>query len=161
MNKCNKLFLLINIRLAAGIDRIYTLHVAYFCTVPKRAIAILLLLSLFYQTFLKLGIVIWYHVNKDYIASTLCENRNRPEKKCCGRCYLNKQLRKADGNEKGANGTVPEKWNMGEIAAYILPQPFALRLSIEKVEKQKYGRLHQTLPSAPPSEFFHPPGLSC
>jgi hypothetical protein len=93
--------------------------------VPHRIIAILLMLSLSYQAFIKLGIVIWFECNRDYIAKNLCENRAQPEKKCCGKCYLNKQMRKADPVKKD-NNTIPEKWNMGEVAVFTIPTSFQL-----------------------------------
>ena len=88
----------------------------------RQLIAILLLLSISYQSFVKLGIVIWYQVNKEYVARNLCENKNQPEKKCCGKCYLNKQLSKADKGTTENTSSVPKKWNLGEVIAYTLPQ---------------------------------------
>ncbi len=88
----------------------------------RQLIAILLLLSISYQSFVKLGIVIWYQVNKEFVARNLCENKNQPEKKCCGKCYLNKQLNKADKGTTQRTNSVPQKWNLGELIAYTLPQ---------------------------------------
>ena len=36
--------------------------------------------------------IIEYEMNKEYIASVLCENRARPVKSCNGKCYLQKRL---------------------------------------------------------------------
>ncbi len=35
-----------------------------------------------------------YIVNYDYIVNVLCENKDKPELKCDGKCYLAKQLAK-------------------------------------------------------------------
>lgn len=35
-----------------------------------------------------------YQVNRDYIASTLCINKDRPELNCNGYCYLKTQMKK-------------------------------------------------------------------
>ena len=50
-----------------------------------------------------------YAVNKDYIAAELCENKDRPEMKCGGSCYLMKQLSKAAQESPGnqENNTEP------------------------------------------------------
>ena len=88
----------------------------------RQLIAILLLLCISYQSFVKLGIVIWYQVNKEYVSRNLCENKNQPEKKCCGKCYLNKQLNKADKGTTENTSSVPKKWNLGELIAYTLSQ---------------------------------------
>lgn len=37
-----------------------------------------------------------YVVNYDYIVQNLCENRDKPELSCNGKCYLAKQLSKTD-----------------------------------------------------------------
>jgi hypothetical protein len=49
-----------------------------------------------------------YALNKDFITSSLCENRFRPEVHCGGTCYLNKQLTRANDNQDTQNhqGTV-------------------------------------------------------
>lgn len=42
-----------------------------------------------------------YIVNYDYIVNVLCENKDRPELQCDGKCYLSKMLAKEakdDGN---------------------------------------------------------------
>lgn len=128
---------------------------------PRRLIAILLLLSLSYQSFVKLGIVIWYECNRDYVAKNLCENRNRPEMKCYGKCYLCKQLKKADREDNKSNN-VPEKWNMGEVMVYVMPAPIfqlpftalPVRTSIP-LANERYG--HQQSPG----DIFHPPLSAC
>lgn len=51
-----------------------------------------LLVVFLMQTFSSLVVYANYLVNKEYIATTLCENREMPEMKCDGKCYLRKQL---------------------------------------------------------------------
>jgi hypothetical protein len=75
----------------------------------KSYISCLLLLSVLLQTFSKTVICVDFYANQDYIAKTLCENRDKPLLHCCGRCQLRKRLhqdaekdkdnpsRKADG----------------------------------------------------------------
>lgn len=43
-----------------------------------------------------------YWMNRDYIASTLCENKDKPELKCEGKCHLKKEIQEnsEDGNEE-------------------------------------------------------------
>lgn len=41
-----------------------------------------------------------FELNRDYIASKLCENRNKPWMHCNGRCYLAKKLKQAEEKEK-------------------------------------------------------------
>ncbi len=59
------------------------------------------------KDFAALGWNIWYTVNKTYVAEELCQNKARPELKCNGKCYLAKQLRKAEEPVPGSNA--PER----------------------------------------------------
>ncbi len=126
----------------------------------RQLIAILLLLSISYQSFVKLGIVIWYQVNKEYVARNLCENKNRPEKKCCGKCYLNKQLNKADKGTAESTSSVPQKWNLGELIAYTLPHT----VNILPLFYSESNNTHHTLyvsfsPEGTYIPVFHPPSF--
>lgn len=47
----------------------------------------------------KAGFIIYWKANQAYITATLCENKDKPEMNCNGKCYLNKQLKKADDTE--------------------------------------------------------------
>jgi hypothetical protein len=40
-----------------------------------------------------------YSLNRNYIASSLCENKSKTEMHCAGKCYLNKQLEKSNENQ--------------------------------------------------------------
>jgi len=54
---------------------------------------------------------IWYVVNKEYVAQKLCENQAIPMLNCNGKCYLSKQLEKAESAlknlEKNHNNNRP------------------------------------------------------
>ena len=50
------------------------------------------------------GIIAHYRLNKDYIARVLCENRDKPQLHCDGKCYLAKQL-KAQQNRQDKETT--------------------------------------------------------
>jgi hypothetical protein len=41
-----------------------------------------------------------YSLNKNFIAANLCENRSKTAMHCAGRCYLNKQLTRANDNQE-------------------------------------------------------------
>ena len=42
--------------------------------------------------------LIEYQTNKEYIASVLCKNRNKPEMACYGKCYLNKKIEESQSH---------------------------------------------------------------
>lgn len=58
----------------------------------RQSIAVLLIFSLCYQTFYNLGVTAYWVANRAYIAENLCENRDKPQMKCNGKCYLKKKM---------------------------------------------------------------------
>lgn len=52
------------------------------------------------QSLLNMAVIAYYEWNKAYIAEKLCINKLKPELKCEGKCYLGKQLKKAEEAEK-------------------------------------------------------------
>ncbi len=53
---------------------------------------VLLAMGLFSRTF----VAAHFYYNQSYIVLTLCENKNKPQMKCNGKCYLAKQLKKVE-----------------------------------------------------------------
>lgn len=43
--------------------------------------------------------LIEYNMNKEYIVSVLCENRNKPELGCNGKCYLDKKIKSSKSHD--------------------------------------------------------------
>lgn len=63
-------------------------------------IAVFLLTALMFSTFSRQFIYAGFELNQDYISSKLCENRDKPELQCAGKCYLMKKLKQAEEKEK-------------------------------------------------------------
>lgn len=76
------------------------------------------MLSLSFQSLMKLGITTWYELNKNYVADVLCINKDKPELHCNGKCYLNKQLKKADNTE--SNKDQPPVSKKIEITEFLV-----------------------------------------
>lgn len=57
-------------------------------------------LGMFFYTLYMLAMIqpimplVEYSLNKEYIASVLCENRAKPQLSCNGKCYVQKELKK-------------------------------------------------------------------
>lgn len=62
----------------------------------RRATAILLLVALPFQFVVKIGVVGYYLLNRDYIAGALCVNRSKPGMHCKGTCYLAARMTNAE-----------------------------------------------------------------
>ena len=46
------------------------------------------------QSFSQCTLIIGYYLNQSFIALNKCENRNKPEMHCNGKCFLAKQMKK-------------------------------------------------------------------
>src|SRR4051812_40206188 len=75
----------------------------------KKVISIFLLSAIILQTFMNVGIGVYYHLNKAYIVRQLCENRSNAKMHCNGHCYLSKQLKKAEEKETKSTRCLKEK----------------------------------------------------
>lgn len=112
-----------------------------------------------YQYMIKLGIIAWYELNKEYVAAALCENKNKPELNCCGKCYLNKQLKKAD-NPKEDSKQLPSKNYKAELSEFL---PAAIT-GISYITPPGAKIFHDSYISpkaySPVAAIFHPPPVS-
>ncbi len=86
----------------------------------KQWTSILLLLLLTWQTMFKVGYIIYWKANQAYIAETFCENKNKPQMHCNGKCYLNKQLKKADNTESDNKGIPNAILKLKSIDLFVL-----------------------------------------
>lgn len=120
----------------------------------KKPAAILLMLCCCYQMVVKVGIVAWYNINKEYVAAELCENRDKPELNCCGKCYLNKQINKVDQNTGSEKQTV--KLEKTELIAILYHNEILLTPFIAQ-EIIRAGVYRQPTGFEPILSVFHPP----
>lgn len=66
----------------------------------SRLIAFTLLLALISSNLSTLFVYAEFKANQRYIAETLCENKDKPQLNCEGKCYLMKKLKDAEEKEK-------------------------------------------------------------
>ena len=127
-----------------------------FVSVKKYA-AIFMLFCISYQYMIKLGIMAWYQLNKEYVATVLCENKNKPELKCCGKCYLNKQLKKAEGPANDSK-QLPGKNHITELSEFIPVIALNFNYSLfQTTGNILHDRYKQTQGYHPATSIFHPP----
>jgi hypothetical protein len=70
----------------------------------NRIVAYVLITALVCSTFQRYVIYAGYELNNKYIASKLCENRDKPWMHCNGKCYFMKKLKQAEEREKSEEG---------------------------------------------------------
>ncbi|WP_316841899.1 hypothetical protein [Pedobacter gandavensis] len=97
----------------------------------KRFTAVILLITLLLAQFSKVFVYAGFELNQQYIASVLCENKDKPEMNCNGKCYLMKKLQQAEDKEKKQERDALKK-NAGDVffvrstALLILPLLFTM-----------------------------------
>lgn len=75
----------------------------------KRVLTILTVLLFVYIQMFNAGVWINYEINKSEIIKQFCENKDKPELKCDGKCHMKKMMMD-EGGEKGDDiiTTLPE-----------------------------------------------------
>ncbi len=68
----------------------------------KRITAWLLIISVLTVNYSRLFVYAGFKLNQSYIAANLCENRNKPQMHCNGRCYLMKKIKQAEEKQNNA-----------------------------------------------------------
>jgi hypothetical protein len=113
-----------------------------------------MLLSIVGTSFNKTIALIDYQLNKNYIASTLCTNRNKPMSCCKGKCFLKKQMQKDEDQGKNGVPVSKDKFDVSLFCETIFENDFD-NVIIGKIFSDYYQAKKY---SADPSPFFHPPG---
>ena len=103
---------------------------------------------------MELGLFAWYNINKQAITEQLCVNKDKPELHCEGKCYLGKQLKKAEeGERRTASNILKEKQEYVQKEYVLnLVQPFIAH-SIFDIQVSEFN-----IPSSPVLEEVSPPG---
>ncbi len=114
----------------------------------------LIIVGLFLQAFNKVGILVSYQINKEYISKNLCENRDKPLLHCNGKCHLAKQLQKAD-SEDTKNGSqrnnLQDAFNLFSARSNPLDlKRFAVFSELPTVYAEHYSFQHSV-------SLYHPP----
>ncbi|MBL6446716.1 hypothetical protein JMN32_10360 [Fulvivirga sp. 29W222] len=99
--------------------------------------------------------VIWldYQVNKDFIAKVFCINKDKPELKCNGKCYLAKKLKKA---KKQQEDQTAELRQVSLALAVTALATFTFNTFAEE-PLQHFGEVNNLYNFHFLSEIFHPP----
>ena len=119
----------------------------------RRLIAITLLFALMSSNLSTLFVYAEFKANLKYITAYLCENRDKPQLNCAGKCYLEKKLKEAEENEKKQENNAQKK---GAYDLFFIAKNIDAPLPITIVEKEKPAVNTFPLPTFA-SEILHPP----
>jgi hypothetical protein len=120
----------------------------------KRIISAIFLLIFICQTFDKNFISLNFYANQTYIAHNLCENRNKPEVHCNGKCQLQKKLNQEASKDKQN----PERRNDNSSEVISSKTFFAtLDVPFTIIIKKQFSFVLTATPVDQSLSFFHPP----
>ncbi|WP_143304971.1 hypothetical protein [Chitinophaga vietnamensis] len=117
----------------------------------KYLLIICIFVGLLLENFSKGLIVMQYWANETFIAQNLCENRDKPQLHCNGKCHLKKQLDRDSRQDKESNNG-KERF---EVMYVDVLQQFHLQPATSEISKTSSYR--DPAISAPVFAIFHPP----
>lgn len=98
-----------------------------------------------------------YIVNYDFIVKELCENKEKPELACNGKCHLMKELAKANDSDKPLSTDKKEASKQPIEVLFLEKFPVDFQLFTYREEKKInsfYSNLYQNTTTF---STFHPP----
>jgi hypothetical protein len=103
-----------------------------------------------------------FHLNQKEIIRMECENKDKPEMNCNGKCYLAKQLQKAEAKlevKKQESTRSLEQLKWLETAVFATPDfPKVHEVAIfTDLQKQSYSMYLECFPTRYIPSVFHPP----
>lgn len=126
----------------------------------RTCILYLLLMATLLPTVSSWGIIAQYQLDKDYLARILCENRDRPELHCDGKCYLAKRLKAQQ--DKQDKETTERVQKTPSIQLFWTDATDFSCLPAYLIHRERTAFVYQlTAYSAPLSPIFQPPTINC
>lgn len=119
----------------------------------NRIIAITLLFALTASGFSRFFVYAGFELNQKYIATVLCENKDKPQMHCNGKCYLAKKLKQAEEKEKRQEENNLKKSVQDSVFTIA---KLSLGPLMTLLGKGGYADLHFDLPKTC-AEILHPP----
>ena len=107
----------------------------------------------------KIGILIDFNINRDFIAAVLCINKEKPMTMCNGKCYLSEQLKKAEEQEEQQAPT-SKKERLEIVCFFIKNPPGFLFLSDRYSRKLNHAYKDEFYRSSFAADVFRPPKLN-
>ncbi len=125
----------------------------------KLLFAPILMMLLLTQAFSKWVWVLEYELNKDYIAQTLCVNKENVELKCKGKCQLMKKLAEEEQQEK--NNTTGKSAKLQFQEVLFVYQFSGSDLSLMQIPANALYAHYQLIAyPSPVTAIFHPPAVA-
>ena len=118
----------------------------------KKLIAVILTLGIIANSFSYLVISSAYQINKTYISSVYCTNKNNPQLHCEGKCFLDIKLKELEQKNKKAEEHL--KRVIETVSLPVKELEFAT-VEVELLQSQPTYLLQHPIDKV--SSIFHPP----
>jgi hypothetical protein len=120
----------------------------------KKLIAIFALAGILLQTFSQVVIVAQFYANQDYIAKNLCENRDKPQMHCNGKCCLKKKLAQ-EGKQQAPSPRTQKEEQV--VNLFFTDTKFEITHFIPAMRSTSYLSYNDLQTVSFPHSVFHPP----
>lgn len=116
-----------------------------------------MIIALMQPNLTKVGILIDFKINQDFIAKVLCINREKPMSTCNGKCYLSEQLKKIEKQEEKQAPT-SKKERLDIVSYYLAGGVYNfLSLNDNYISKLNSVFVDEFLTSLLITDIFRPP----
>jgi hypothetical protein len=95
-----------------------------------------------------------YSINRDFIATHLCENKSKPELHCAGTCFLHKQLNRASESPESRDSKGSTRI---QVIDFFEPTVLSSFGCSREAAEFGTGFLQEQLTHPFPGNIFHPP----
>jgi hypothetical protein len=130
----------------------------YLCRFMRKVFAIGLSVIIVTQAFYNAGVTAYWLANRAYIASALCENRDKPQSHCNGKCYLKKKLAQSPDNQATNNTSKSLVLKKGiELAEPLPEQPVFPAFTVHTPKPVIIPSIPYYVSSLYAAGVFHPP----
>lgn len=118
----------------------------------QKALSYLLILLTLSSGFTRFYFYVGYELNKNYIATVLCENKAKPELNCNGKCYLMKKIKQAEKTDQKPAQTTSKRFLSDNFLSTVFRFKFYIRQTAVYFPA---ASIHHF--SLNDSSVFHPP----
>ena len=124
----------------------------------RKLLAITFFTLLTWQIFFNAGFIVYWKVNQTFITEKLCENKDKPQMHCNGKCYLFKQLQKATEKENDKNSLPTSIPKFKSVDNFVI-QNYDWNLENQSIilRQPSYKNYSSNLTIGHQNSFFRPP----
>jgi hypothetical protein len=107
----------------------------------------------------KAGYIFYWKANQTNITQQFCENKDKPKMKCCGKCYLKKQLNKIEKSDDNKKSTPNSILKLKAFDNFIIQQYncYSLKYFYAILQKKPFLSYSFTLLTGHQNSLFRPP----